>query len=262
MEGMVPVSGSIPFGELSGWKHLIVRDLAPAAMKISRLICSSLSPELRVWDGPPQPQQDSAGLGSQARGTRGPVAAAIQPLPKGRGRQRGIATDGEPNLRVAVAGAGAFGRNHLRVYRELETAGQGVALVAAIEPDGARAVETASKYALPVFASVEEMLAADLRVDAASVAVPTVHHHAVASALLEAGLDVLVEKPLAASLQEADELLELASRHRRILQPGHLERFNPAVLAVETQLRRPMFFEAHRLSVFTPGHWMWTWCWT
>jgi predicted dehydrogenase len=137
------------------------------------------------------------------------------------------------------------------VYRELETAGQGVTLVAAVEPDGARAAETASKYALPVFASVEELLAADLRVDAASVAVPTVHHHAVASALLEAGMDLLVEKPLAASLPEADELLELASRHKRILQPGHLERFNPAVLAVEAQLRRPMFFEAHRLSVFT-----------
>ena len=70
---------------------------------------------------------------------------------------------GEANLRVAVAGAGAFGRNHLRVLRELETAGQGVALVAAVEPDAARAAETASKYAIPVFASVDEMLAADLQ---------------------------------------------------------------------------------------------------
>ena len=70
--------------------------------------------------------------------------------------------------------------------------------------------------------------------------------------LLEAGLDVLVEKPLAASLAEADDLVSVAARHQRILQPGHLERFNPAVLAVEPKLRRPMFFEAHRLSVFTP----------
>ena len=70
--------------------------------------------------------------------------------------------------------------------------------------------------------------------------------------LLDAGFDVLVEKPLAASLAEADELVSLAARRERILQPGHLERFNPAVLAVEPNLRRPMFFEAHRLSVFTP----------
>jgi predicted dehydrogenase len=155
-------------------------------------------------------------------------------------------------LRVAVAGAGAFGKNHLRVYRELEAAGEGVALVAAVEPDAARAGETAAKYAIPVFSTVDELLAADLKIDAATVAVPTVHHHAVASALLAAGLDLLVEKPLAATLAEADELLALAAKHHRILQPGHLERFNPAVLAVQSRLHRPMFFEAHRLSIFTP----------
>ncbi len=81
---------------------------------------------------------------------------------------------------------------------------------------------------------------------------PTVHHHAVASELLRAGVDLLVEKPLAASLAEADDLLALAAKHERILQPGHLERFNPAVLTVEPRLRRPMFFESHRLSLFTP----------
>ena len=159
-------------------------------------------------------------------------------------------------LRVAVAGAGAFGRNHLRVYRELEAAGAGVALVAAVEPDAARAAEAAAKYAIPVFATVDELLAADLKLDAATVAVPTVHHAAVAAQLLdaglEAGLDLLVEKPLAATLAEADDLMSRAERGGRILQPGHLERFNPAVLAVEPQLRRPMFFESHRLSIFTP----------
>jgi predicted dehydrogenase len=165
-------------------------------------------------------------------------------------------------LRVAVAGAGAFGKNHLRVYRELETAGLAtaspvtaslpVALVAAVEPDPARAAEVAANYAIPVFATVDELLAADLKLDAASVAVPTVHHHAVASALLDAGVDLLVEKPLAASLVEADNLIKRAAKNKHILQPGHLERFNPAVLAIQPQLRRPMFFEAHRLSVFTP----------
>ena len=155
-------------------------------------------------------------------------------------------------MRVAVAGTGAFGKNHLRVYRELEAAGEGVALVAAVEPNAARAAETAAKYAIPVFPTVDALLAADLKIDAASVAVPTVHHHAVASVLLDAGLDLLVEKPLAATLAEADDLLVLAAKHARILQPGHLERFNPAVLAVQSRLRRPMFFEAHRLSIFTP----------
>jgi len=138
------------------------------------------------------------------------------------------------------------------VYRELETAGLGVALVAAVEPHSTRAALAASKYAIPVFSTVNELLSADLKLDAATVAVPTVHHHAVASPLLEAGLDLLVEKPLAASLAEADDLIRLAEKGSRILQPGHLERFNPAVLAVEPKVRRPMFFEAHRLSVFTP----------
>jgi predicted dehydrogenase len=155
-------------------------------------------------------------------------------------------------LRFAVAGTGAFGKNHLRVYRELETAGLGVVLVAAVEPDASRAADASAKYAIPVFSTVEELLAADLKLNAATVAVPTVHHHAVASALLEAGLDLLVEKPLAASLVEADDLIERAEKSKRILQPGHLERFNPAVLAIEPQLHRPMFFESHRLSIFTP----------
>jgi predicted dehydrogenase len=155
-------------------------------------------------------------------------------------------------LRVAVVGAGAFGRNHLRVYRELETAGEGVALVAVVEPDSGRAAETAAKFAIPAFASLEGLLAADLHIDAASVAVPTVHHHSVASALLGAGMDLLVEKPLASNTVEADDMIASAEKNERILQVGHLERFNPAVLAVMPRLKRPMFFEAHRLSIFTP----------
>jgi len=154
-------------------------------------------------------------------------------------------------VRVAVVGTGAFGRNHLRVYGDLAEAG-GVTLAAAVEPDAVRAAEVGEKYGIPVFGSVDAALCADLKLDAASVAVPTIHHHAVASRLLEAGVDCLVEKPLAATLAEADELVALAERHGRILQPGHLERFNPAVLAIEPKLTKPMFFEAHRLSVFTP----------
>ena len=155
-------------------------------------------------------------------------------------------------MRVAVAGAGAFGRNHLRVLRELETEGAGAALVAAVDPDPARADEAAKQYGIPVFASVDALLKADLKLDAACVAVPTVKHHEVARELLEAGLDLLIEKPLAANLREADDLIQMQEKNGRIVQPGHLERFNPAVMAVEPSLTRPMFFEAHRLSVFTP----------
>ena len=173
-------------------------------------------------------------------------------IPRGAARERGRAIASGNQLRIAVAGAGAFGRNHLRVYRELESAGEGVALVAAVEPDPARAREAASQYQIPVFPSVEELLAADLNLDAASVAVPTVHHHAVATLLLDAGIDLLVEKPLATNLAEADDLIVRSENAGRIVQPGHLERFNPAVLAVAPRLKRPMFFEAHRLSVFTP----------
>ncbi len=161
-------------------------------------------------------------------------------------------TGSEPApLRVAVVGTGAFGRNHLRVFRELEAAG-GVNLVAAVDASQACAAEASQQFGVPVFADVAAMLAAGLGVDAASVAVPTVHHAAVASELLEGGVDCLVEKPIAASVEEADELVTLAAGRGRVLQVGHLERFNPAVVAAEAGLVKPMFFEAHRLSVFTP----------
>ena len=87
---------------------------------------------------------------------------------------------------------------------------------------------------------------------AASVAVPTVAHCEVAGKLMQSGVDVLIEKPLAASVAEADELIDFARQHGRIAQAGHLERFNPAVRATLPLLTQPMFFEVHRLSVFTP----------
>lgn len=158
-------------------------------------------------------------------------------------------------LHVAVCGAGAFGRNHLRVYRELEREENNVRLSAIIEPEAARAAALHSEWAVPVYSSVDEALTArdrsELRIDAASVCVPTSLHHAVAAPLLRAGMDVLIEKPIAASTAEADDLIAIASCHSRIVQVGHLERFNPAVLAVQPFLNQPMFFEAHRLSIFT-----------
>jgi predicted dehydrogenase len=158
-----------------------------------------------------------------------------------------------PALRTAVIGAGAFGRNHLRVYRELQTAApHDVQLAAVVDADPNTRAEAATRYAIPAFASVVELLASDTAIDAASVCVPTIHHAAVAEQLLNAGADVLIEKPFAASLAEADHILTLAAALGRIVQIGHLERFNPAVTAVEPLLNRPMFFESHRLSIFTP----------
>ena len=154
--------------------------------------------------------------------------------------------------RVAVVGAGAFGRNHLRVYRELQLAGSPVELAAVVDRDHATAASAAAQYAIPAFESVEALLAANLPLDAASVCVPTLHHLAAARPLLAAGLDLLVEKPLAASLDDADEIIALAAENNCLVQAGHLERFNPAVTAARDLLNRPMFFESHRLSVFTP----------
>jgi predicted dehydrogenase len=154
-------------------------------------------------------------------------------------------------LRVAVVGAGAFGRNHLRVYRELEQAGFPIELAAVVDPNEAARAAAETQYGVLGFATIEECLAAG-RVNAASVCVPTVHHAECARTLLAAGVDLLIEKPLAASLQDADQIAGLARRLGRVVQVGHLERFNPAVRAVRGLLNRPMFFEVHRLSVFTP----------
>lgn len=158
---------------------------------------------------------------------------------------------GTSPLRVAVVGAGAFGRNHLRVYRELQDAGHAVQLVAVVDQDSAIAAKAAAEFGIAGFDSIESCLSAVGRLDAASVCVPTVHHAVSAEPLLTAGVDLLVEKPLAANLADADRILELARAHGRIVQAGHLERFNPAVTAARRHLHRPMFFEAHRLSVFT-----------
>jgi predicted dehydrogenase len=155
-------------------------------------------------------------------------------------------------ISVAVVGVGVFGRNHARVYQELEQQGEPVRLVGVVDSNLDRADAVAREFGCRAFGSVAQMLTTHSEVRAASVAAPTVHHLAVARSLMEAGVDVLIEKPLAASLAEADELVKLAGKHKRIAQAGHLERFNPAVRATIPLLTQPMFFEVHRLSVFTP----------
>ena len=151
----------------------------------------------------------------------------------------------EKKVRVAVVGAGDFGRNHARVYCELP----GAELIGIVDADPARAGQVAKEFSTEVLPDIESLAG---RVDAASVAVPTVEHAQVGCRLLELGMDVIVEKPMAASLAEADELLSAAARSNRILQVGHLERFNPGIVAVMPVMNRPLYFEVHRLGVFTP----------
>jgi predicted dehydrogenase len=158
----------------------------------------------------------------------------------------------QETINVAVVGVGVFGRNHARVYQQLAQQGYPVRLAAVVDSDPARADAVAQEFGCRAFGSVEQLVATYHEIQAASVAVPTGHHLAVARALMSAGIEALIEKPLAPSLIEADELLRLQRRHNRIIQVGHLERFNPGVRAVVPHVTQPMFFEVHRLSVFSP----------
>lgn len=144
-------------------------------------------------------------------------------------------------IAVGVAGLGSFGRNHLRVLREMP----GVEVTAVSDTDGSRL----EGLSCPAFSDPEDLIG---RVSAAVVAVPTVAHADVGCALLEGGVDILVEKPIAPDTGSARRLIDAARRNGRILQVGHLERFNPAVMAVREAATLPLFFEIHRMSVFTP----------
>src|SRR5690606_37788978 len=139
-------------------------------------------------------------------------------------------------IRTAVVGVGAFGQNHARVLAGLPEA----ELVAVVDANEIRAKEIAAKYGCEAFSDFRELIG---KADAACVAAPTVSHAEVGVALLKAGIDILVEKPLAASLEAADELINAAANSERILQVGHLERFNPAVESAIEAAVLPLFFE-------------------
>lgn len=121
-----------------------------------------------------------------------------------------------------------------------------------VDENSPRADAIAKEFNCRAFGSIEQLISTNINVQAASVAVPTIHHLAAARQLMQAGIDVLIEKPIASSLAEADELIAIAKKSSRIAQVGHLERFNPAVRATLPLITRPMFFEIHRLSVFSP----------
>src|SRR6202142_1812937 len=147
--------------------------------------------------------------------------------------------------RVAVAGAGAFGKNHLRVIHQSEHA----ELAGVYDLDPARAAAVAEPYGCRVFESLDELAK---NADAAVIASPTVTHSEVGCKLMAAGLDAMVEKPMAHTLEAGRALVDAAGRFERILPGGHLERFNPALLALGAAIGKPLFFEIHRLSEFTP----------
>ena len=149
-------------------------------------------------------------------------------------------------IRVAVVGAGEFGRNHVRVWREME----GAELAGIVDANPERARKVAAEFGTRVIPNCAAL--AKEGVQAVSLAVPTKEHARAGCALLDACHDVLVEKPMAASLDEADSLIAAAERTGRILQVGHVERFNPAVAAARPIVAQPMFFEVHRLGIFTP----------
>jgi predicted dehydrogenase len=148
-------------------------------------------------------------------------------------------------IRVAVIGAGVFGRHHLRVLSQSLNA----TLVGVVDADRERAAQAAAEHNCLTFATLGELQG---EIDAAVVAVPTSLHAEVGCELLAAGIDVLVEKPIAADLASAGRLVDTAAEHQRILQIGHLERFNPAVAALKKIASIPLFFEIHRLSLFSP----------
>ena len=147
-------------------------------------------------------------------------------------------------IRVAVVGAGVFGRHHLRILSQSPNA----QLTGVVDTDAGRAAAAAAEYKCPAFSSLDELAG---KADAAIVAVPTSAHSQVGCVLLEQGIDVLVEKPIAADRASAERMVDAAARHSRILQVGHLEHYNPVVVALKKIVTIPLFFEIHRLSL--PG---------
>jgi len=142
-----------------------------------------------------------------------------------------------------VVGVGAIGRNHARIMAELESA----EFTAIYDANPAAAAELAAQYGARATGSLQELIGL---VDAATVATPTVTHREIGSALLAAGKHVLIEKPIADTVDDAKALVELALARNLVLQVGHIERFNPVMAKLEERLTAPRFIESHRLSPF------------
>jgi len=147
------------------------------------------------------------------------------------------------SVKVGVVGVGAIGRNHARIYSELESA----ELVAIYDANEEHAKALAAEFGTEAVGSLEELIS---RVDAASVSTPTLTHRKIATALMEEGKHVLVEKPISDSVDDAKAMIDLAKEKGCVLQVGHIERFNPVMSQLEARLNSPKFIECHRLSPF------------
>ena len=148
------------------------------------------------------------------------------------------------DVRVGVIGVGSLGQHHARVYAELA----GARLVGVADVDEARAAEVAARHSCRALADYRALVG---EVEAVSVAVPTLLHHEIARACLEAGLHVLVEKPLAATVEQARDLVAVAARRNVTLQVGHIERFNSAFRATRGAIKAPTLIECRRWAPFT-----------
>ena len=149
------------------------------------------------------------------------------------------------NIRVGVVGVGHIGREHARIYSQLP----GVEFVGVYDLDAHVAEKVAQRHGVKAYSSAHDLAEV---VDAATIATPTNTHHEIASVFLEKGKHVLVEKPITDNTEQALSLVRLAQAKKLVLQVGHIERFNPALNALEEKLTKPRFIEAHRLSTY-PG---------
>jgi len=152
-------------------------------------------------------------------------------------------------IRIGVIGVGHLGKHHARIYGELAGSDTDVELSAVVDVLPSRAAEIAKPYGAQPLTGYRDLFG---KVDAVSLAAPTSEHAHIGLELLENGIDVLVEKPMTSTVEESRLLIEAAARNRRILQAGHVERFNPVVRAAIDVATQPQFFEIHRLAVFTP----------
>ena len=146
-------------------------------------------------------------------------------------------------VRVGVIGVGYLGKFHTEKYSRMDN----VQLVGVVDIDRVLAEEVAARFDTRAFADYRDLFG---HVDAVSIVVPTEDHFSIATECLNHDLDVLIEKPMTATLEQADDLIKIAESRKRVMQIGHLERFNPAVIALKDIVHNPLFIEAHRLSIF------------
>ena len=147
-------------------------------------------------------------------------------------------------VKVGVIGSGYLGQHHARIYSEIE----GAELTALIDTDEEKTKPLAAKYNCKAYSDYKDVIN---ELDAVSIATPTISHHKIALDCIKAGKDLLIEKPITVSVAEADELINEAGKKNCILQVGHVERYNPAVIAVAGLIKNPRFLESERVSPFT-----------